>query len=183
MAGSKLIFCYIVGALLSPSDTSTTYAASWLQPSRYDGRRPISHPPRLSDISSSCLFLSNRPQEHDQSLSSFEPRGDQDMSGTPSVRAIANQPGYSRRHWLGSIGSSVATFTAASALSTPSTASAAESAPALVASGATCDSTVSVWKRGNRVVYLLGTAVRRLNRVYDDPSLRRKMKKCDDSNY
>lgn len=57
----------------------------------------------------------------------------------------------SRRRWLNSVAYSVAILPAA----TPTKATAA---PALVKSSATCDPSVSIWKRDDRIVYLLGTA-------------------------
>jgi hypothetical protein len=63
---------------------------------------------------------------------------------------------FSRRRLLQSI-----VATATGAVVTPSLASAASShatAPSVVSSLATCDATVSVWQRENRLVYILGTA-------------------------
>jgi TraB/PrgY/gumN family len=63
---------------------------------------------------------------------------------------------FSRRRLLQSI-----VATATGAVTTPSLASAASglaTAPSVVSSLATCDATVSVWQRENRLVYILGTA-------------------------
>jgi hypothetical protein len=75
----------------------------------------------------------------------------------------SNSNSLSRREWFWGVTQAAATAAAAVAL--PSSAFAATSAtveptkpPALVTTAAVCDPTVSVWTRGNRIIYLLGTA-------------------------
>jgi hypothetical protein len=69
----------------------------------------------------------------------------------------------SRREWFWGV-TKTAAAAAAAAIALPASATAATTAalstkpPALVTSAAVCDPTVSIWTRGNRIIYLLGTA-------------------------
>jgi hypothetical protein len=71
----------------------------------------------------------------------------------------------SRREWFWGVTQAAAAAAAAVALPASATAAVATKAavepikpPALVTTAAVCDPTVSVWTRGNRIIYLLGTA-------------------------
>jgi TraB/PrgY/gumN family len=79
-----------------------------------------------------------------------------EIEGKVAIGDEVSSLNSSRRRWLQSIA-----VTATGAFVTPSLASAASNlatAPSVVSSLATCDATVSVWQRENRLVYILGTA-------------------------
>lgn len=82
-----------------------------------------------------------------------------DQDGHPSYTSNS----LSRREWFWGVTQAAAAAAAAVAL--PGSATAAITAapestkpPALVTTAAVCDPTVSIWTRGNRIIYLLGTA-------------------------
>jgi hypothetical protein len=86
--------------------------------------------------------------------------GDSSASSITQQQRVPSSSSYialSRREWFWGVSSA-----AAAAVALPPSAMAATTTlsrpPALVSTAAVCDPTVSVWERGNRIIYLLGTA-------------------------
>jgi len=77
---------------------------------------------------------------------------DDDTDGEECSPSLFASVPSSRRQWL------VNSAASGIALLLPSSAARAATRVALVSTAATCDPTVSVWKRGDRIVYLLGSA-------------------------
>jgi len=82
---------------------------------------------------------------------------EQDEDEANGIAGFLSSSG-SRRRWLFGIGNAVATSVVATTTSASSAIAATGASTAIVSTAATCDPSVSVWKRQNRIVYLLGTA-------------------------